>query len=264
MDFDSSSPTAWSRGQRPLGSNEAVAGEELEPFGKRIRIQDSFNNTDSDGINRHRFSFGDEDSLSSDSEDDVMTLFPVHMASDLQDVFAPCHLDVLLPQQSWLERGVLERVNYYLVQCMPYAVLTDLSGQIRCAIDAFCGAAIPREDPLDEEMDSTMSMSASVLVLINVLGNNRGALYIHTDPNRSTAGQTEAQIEAAVTRNNVIGITQVARFFNVDKRSLGRSLKWALGCPSSGSSSKETFLFHNNHINYAQAKQKLLYFGNQA
>eukprot|EP00750_Incisomonas_marina_P000715 INCI10474.2.p1 GENE.INCI10474.2~~INCI10474.2.p1 ORF type:complete len:187 (+),score=16.41 INCI10474.2:154-714(+) len=165
---------------------------------------------------------------------------------DLVDV--PVGPIVHPPEPSRIEQILLQRLDRFLAEHFPHATPIDLGPQIRCAVEAFPGGDI--QGPLSPEMDNKLNMTVSVLVLIYVLGNTRDVLFKYTN--------------AIVTKKKVRGIMLVARHFNVDKRSLGRSLKWALGCPSSGSSSKETFLFRNNHINYAQAMQKLLYFGNQA
>ena len=234
MDFSLDLPTTWS-----LALNDhSAAVEDCETVSrKRARIQG--NNTDFDGLSRNLFADFRE-------ADDPFT------GADFQ------HLSV---GSSLIELDLKEQVLGFLARHKPHLMSMDLTQQIRSALKARFGACFPKT--LSTKLKKQLTMSAAVLVLIYGFDNKRDVLYVHRNPNHSTAGQTEAQIEATVRKNKVRGVMLVVRHFKVDKRSLGRSLKWALGCPSSGNSSRETFLFHNMHIDFAKAKRKLLYFGDQ-
>lgn len=245
-------PNTWPCGTQPLAPiDEPSAVAEVETLpAKRARFtENSCGGTDVHELSIHSLfsDFGEE-------EDD--------------DPFAALDLGDLLPppaEPSWIELQLKQRLAGFLAQHLPHLVSLDVTPQIRRAVEACFGETVPVcAQPLSPAMNRKLNMTAAVLALIYGLGNKRDVLFIHPKTNRSSqVVSTEAQLEKSLRRNPIEGVVVVQRHFKVDKRSLCRSLKWALGCPSCGSSSKETFLCHKKHMNFAKAKQKLLYFGDQ-
>ena len=248
---------SFPRGQRPLTPNDDLAAEgEFENVQKRVRMPlPDVQVPDVEVLDVHV------------PDVQVPHDFSLHQLMDsLLDVHVP---DVqVLPwvQQgpSWVEQEVQRRLDAFLTTCLPKVEPLDLTQQIRCAVEAYFPQGVPsREHPLNTVTKKMLDTSAAVLALIYYRDNTRGALFIHLHPNRSTAGKTEDQIEATVQTEKIRGVVKVGSHFGVDKRTLGRKVKCALGCPSSGSGKNEKFLRHNQHISYAQAQAKLLYFGDQ-
>lgn len=257
--FLSCLPFPFSRGQRPLAPNDDLAADdgEFEHVQKRFR-SNNYTGFD-DEIDPQLCYAIDEDGGLQTSASDFFSF---------DEPMLPWAMEqgVVQESPSWVEQELQGRLEAFRTTCLPHVAPLDFTQQIRFAVEAYFpqGVPPPREHPLSAKLDKMLAMTAAVIALIRFLGNTRRALFIHQHPNRSTAGKTRDQIEATVRTKKVFGVAMVVRHFNVKKRSLGRSLKWALGCRSSGSGKKEKFLRHNQHISYDQAKKKLLYFGDQA